>query len=80
VAAATVEPAPWSGWWWTARTGSGPTLFQADGPLDKYDRFVESTGGDNPATRDRERNNVYFPNTSWAGHCNGFAAAEPLPE
>lgn len=82
VAAANIEPFPWSGWWWPASPGIGPTLFGVDGPLDKYDRYVEANGGDDPVTRDWERSNVYFPGISWAGHCNGYAAAallEPEP-
>lgn len=82
LAGAAVDPFPWSGWWWPASPGIGPTLFAPDGPLDKYDRYVEATGGDDPATRDWEQRNVYFPGITWAGHCNGYAAAallEPEP-
>ena len=78
LAAASVDPQPWSGWWWPASTGIGPTLFATDGPLARYDEYVQATGGGDPDTRDWEQTHVYFPNTSWAGHCNGFAAAAVL--
>jgi hypothetical protein len=73
---------PWSGWWWPAGPGSGPTLFAPDGPLDKYDRYVAATSGESPGTRAWEREEMYVPGVAWAGHCNGFAAAallEPEP-
>jgi len=83
VVAAEVEPAAWSGWWWPAFNGVGPTLFAVSGPLDKYDQYALALRGVNPGTRDWERESVFFPNTPWAGHCNGFAAAallEPEPQ
>jgi transglutaminase elicitor len=81
-AEAQIEPKPWSGWWWPASDGHGPTLFQPGGPLDKYDRYLGLASGDAPATREWERTHVYFSDVNWAGHCNGFAAAallEPEP-
>jgi hypothetical protein len=83
VAGAEVQPNAWSGWWWPAFNGVGPTLFAAAGPLDKYDQYTLALRGVDPDTRDWERQSVFFPNTPWAGHCNGFAAAallEPEPE
>jgi hypothetical protein len=82
IAAAEVQPAAWSGWWWPAYNGVGPTLFAIDGPLDKYDQYTLALRGVDPGTRAFERASVFFPNTTWAGHCNGFAAAallEPEP-
>lgn len=78
MAAAGIDPFPWSGWWWPASPGIGPTLFAPNGPLDKYDQYVAAIGDEDPATRDWERSNVYFPGISWAGHCNGYAAAALL--
>jgi hypothetical protein len=43
---------------------------------------VADVTGANPATRAWERQELYFPGSAWAGHCNGFAAAallEPEP-
>ena len=80
-ASADVQPRPWSGWWWPAND-RGPTLYAPNGPLDKYDRYVAAVTGDNPGTRAWERQELYFPGSPWAGHCNGFAAAallEPEP-
>ncbi len=81
-AAAEVEQPVWSGWWWPASDGLGPTLFAANSPLDKYDRYVTAVTGASPGTRDWERSELIFPGSLWAGHCNGFAAAallEPEP-
>jgi hypothetical protein len=82
LASGDADPTPWSGWWWPAFDGVGPTLFAPGGPLDKYDQYVQATGAGDPSTRDWERQHLYFPGTPWAGHCNGFAAAallEPEP-
>jgi hypothetical protein len=82
IVAAELETKPWSGWWWPAADGIGPTLFAANGPLAKYDRYAELATGENPRTREWERQEVYYPGYSWAGHCNGWAAAsllEPEP-
>lgn len=74
---------PWSGWWWPASNqASGPRMFDPDGPLSKYDRFVSSLGKPNPRTTDWERSEIFFAGLNWAGHCNGWAAAallEPEP-
>ncbi len=78
-------PVAWSGWWWPALDGAnGPHLFDADGPLDKYDRLAEHFTGERPGTRAWELEHLRFFDArySWAGHCNGFAAAavlEPEP-
>ncbi|HEY2593882.1 MAG TPA: hypothetical protein VGK33_08275 [Chloroflexota bacterium] len=83
VVAADVQPNAWSAWWWPAFNGVGPTLFAVAGPLDKYDQYTLALRGVDPGTRDWERQSVFFPNTPWAGHCNGFAAAallEPEPQ
>jgi Transglutaminase elicitor len=82
-ASGEAEAAPWSGWWWPASQQYGPTLFGRQGPLDKYDQYVSLLTGDDPHTRDWEQQQVFFPGTPWAGHCNGFAAAallEPEPQ
>jgi hypothetical protein len=81
-AEAETEAPAWSGWWWPASDGVGPTLYAPNSPLDKYDRYVAAVTGDNPGTRDWEHRELYFPASMWAGHCNGFAAAallEPEP-
>jgi hypothetical protein len=81
-ASAELETPPWSGWWWPASDAIGPTLFAAGSPLDKYDRYMALVTGENPGTRAWEREQLYFPDSLWAGHCNGFAAAallEPEP-
>jgi hypothetical protein len=83
VVAAEVQPGAWSGWWWPAFNGIGPTLFAPSGPLDRYDQYTLALRGVDPGTRDWERESVFFPDTLWAGHCNGFAAAallEPEPQ
>ena len=62
---------PWSGLVVGLR-GHRSNLFAVNSLLDKYDRYVQMATGDNPNTRAWERREVYFPNATWAGHCNGF--------
>jgi hypothetical protein len=81
-ASAELESLPWSGWWWPASDAIGPTLFAPGSPLEKYDRYVGLVTGANPGTRAWEREELDFPDSLWAGHCNGSAAAallEPEP-
>jgi hypothetical protein len=74
---------PWSGWWWPAAPGvAGPHLFDANGPLAKYDQFVARSGEDDPKTLAWEWSELRLSGVPWAGHCNGWAAAallEPEP-
>jgi hypothetical protein len=76
---------PWSGWWWPSLgTTAGPHLFDAGGPLAKYDAYVRSLGQPDPNTRQWELDHFRFgdPNLDWAGKCNGWAVAalvEPEP-
>jgi hypothetical protein len=74
---------PWSGWWWPANDlVYGPRLFDPDGPLARFDRFVETLGRPDPDTMEWERAEIRFVGVGWAGHCNGWAAAsllEPEP-
>jgi hypothetical protein len=69
----------WSGWWWPANDlVGGPRLFDPDGPLARFDRYVESLGHPAPNTLAWERAEVRFAGLAWAGHCNGWAAASLL--
>jgi len=76
---------PWSGWWWPATTKVRPPhLFDAQGPLAKYDHYVQARTGWDPGTLAWERSELFLRagGPSWAGHCNGWAAAaliEPEP-
>ena len=74
---------PWSGWWWPATSRvHGPYLFQSNGPLAKYDLFAARSGRGEVQTAEWERAEIAFNDFSWAGHCNGWAAAallEPEP-
>lgn len=82
IQAAELVRKPWSGWFWPASDGRGPTLYEPNGPYAKYDRFYQSVTGVNPGVAAWERKEIYFPNLPWAGHCNGYAAAallEPEP-
>lgn len=72
---------PWSGWWWPATSAvSGPHLFDLGGPLAKYDQFMARGGRAGPGTLEWERENIWLDEAglSWAGHCNGWAAASVL--
>ena len=78
------ERYPWSGWWWPANNQvGGPRMFDVGGPLWKFDQFVVNLGLPNPRTREWEQSELIFAGLSWAGHCNGWAAAavlEPEPQ
>jgi hypothetical protein len=77
------ERMPWSGWWWPATSRvHGPYLFQSNGPLAKYDQFVAQSGRGEVQTAEWEWEQIAFNDFTWAGHCNGWAAAallEPEP-
>ncbi|HVA23456.1 MAG TPA: hypothetical protein VMW62_03610 [Chloroflexota bacterium] len=76
---------PWSGWWWPSLDGgNGPHLFDAGGPLAKYDAYVRALGQPDPHTRQWELDHFQFNDAKldWAGKCNGWAVsalAEPEP-
>jgi hypothetical protein len=79
-----IKPAPWSGDWWSRRTGllvKGWPGHQPS-PFEKFDRYVIWRTGKNPGVHAWEsdpRNNHYNPNAEgWEGHCNGWAAAAIL--
>jgi hypothetical protein len=60
----------------------GPRLFDPDGPLARYDRYISTIGRAAPSTQEWERAEIRFSGLAWAGHCNGWAAAsllEPEP-
>lgn len=83
-ASGEIVPAPWSGYWWSRRTGllvKGWDGHQPS-PLERYDAYVQSRTGRNPGAHAWEMNpvnNHYNPNAEqWEGHCNGWAAASIL--
>jgi hypothetical protein len=85
---AFLKEVPWSGYWWSRQTGNLITGWkgQSESPFKRYDRFVQALTGTNPKSYEWERdprNGHYDPQgPSWAGHCNGWAAAailEPEP-
>jgi hypothetical protein len=75
---------PWSGWWWPADADvAGAHLYDANGPLARFDRLMAVLGRPT-RVRQWELANVYLSGGTydWAGHCNGWAAAsilEPEP-
>jgi hypothetical protein len=72
---------PWSGWYWPYPETPLPNMWDEDGPLDKYDRYVEKTTGQNPGALQWELDNQ-SDGVSWSGHCHAWAAAaimEPEP-
>ncbi len=75
---------PWSGWWWPYLDTINPNIYDENGPLDKYDRYVQNNHGYNPGTRSWEYGNHYTlnPSATWWGHCHALAAVsilEPEP-
>jgi hypothetical protein len=79
------DKTPWSGWWWPADDGvAGAHLYDANGPLARYDRLAAVRQRPDIQTRLWELRNVHLTGAvyTWAGHCNGWAAAsllEPEP-
>lgn len=71
---------PWSGHWWPSYTGSDPNLYDANGPLALYDKYVQATRGYNPGAQQWELQNrrTDDPKLDWAGYCHAWAAASIL--
>lgn len=71
---------PWSGHWWPTQDGNNPNLFDAGGPLQLYDQYVQATRGYNPGAQAWEAQNhsTDDPSLDWAGHCHAWAAASIL--
>ena len=85
------ERQAWSGYWWPMMSNRDRpdyrNLYDANGPLDKYDRYCSALGLPNPRSRDFEnwRNfadarleNATGYKAFWWGHCNGWCAASAL--
>jgi hypothetical protein len=71
---------PWSGWWWPFLESGGPNLYDAGGPLEKYDSYVLARTGAGGTATAWEKSNHYTTDflNSWWGHCNGWAASAVL--
>lgn len=75
------EKTPWSGWWWPVDEGvAGAHLYDADGPLARYDQLAAARQRPDIQTRLWELRNLRLTGRlyTWAGHCNGWAAASML--
>lgn len=73
----------WSGHWWPMLEGPGKRLlYSDDGPMDKYDRYVEAITGSVPGAKAWEDANHHTTesNTGWWGHCNGWSASSVLED
>jgi hypothetical protein len=62
---------PWNGWWWAWNPSGGPTLYDAGGPLAKYDQVCGTKAQDWAAGN--ETGGAW-----WWGHCWGWAIASIL--
>lgn len=85
------ERPAWSGSWWpmptSAERPAHRSLYDDDGPLDKYDQHCVALGLPNPRSREFERWRYWSDTRTeqatgykaffW-GHCNGWAAAAVL--
>lgn len=74
---------PWFGHWWPMNDDLNPNIYDANGPLEKYDDFVKKSGGQSKAVSWEKSNHFRDPKSTledrdWAGHCNGVAAAGVL--
>jgi len=68
---------PWSGHWWPFNQSGSLNLYDDNGPLEKYDRYVEADTGTNPGTKAWEADN-HASGAGWWGHCHAWAAASVL--
>lgn len=81
----------WSGYWWPMMSSRDRpdyrNLYDANGPLDKYDRYCQALGLPNPRAREFENWRNWADSrleratgykAFWWGHCNGWAAAAVL--
>ncbi|MBI3922001.1 MAG: Ig-like domain-containing protein, partial [Armatimonadetes bacterium] len=70
---------PWAGWYWPYGDALNPNLYDAGGPYDKYDQYVQAKTATNPGLRsDEAASHTILPgalNYSWTGHCDAWAAA-----
>jgi Transglutaminase elicitor len=71
---------PWSGHWWPTYSGNNPNMFDAGGPMAKYDQYVQNTRGQASGAQAWENQNhrTDDPELDWAGHCHAVAAASIL--
>ena len=68
---------PWSGHWWPFEAGSGMTLYEDGGPLQRYDEYVAAVRGTASNAQGWEQNN-HGSGAAWWGHCYSWAAASIL--
>ena len=84
---------PWSGYWWPFLDSTyTDNMYDANGPLDKYDQYAKKVSGQTSNAVQLEKSGTSYPmgphyttnpSESWFGHCNGLAAAgvlEPEPK
>lgn len=70
---------PWSGYWWPM-LDTKSNLYDAGGPLAKYDQYLKNTTGTAGGAQAWERANHHTsdPKNDWWGHCHAWAAAAIL--
>jgi hypothetical protein len=69
---------PWSGYWWPMLE-NGYNLYSANGPLEKYDRYLVATARPAGAVAwERSRRSTTNKANSWWGYCHALAAAAIL--
>lgn len=70
---------PWSGYWWPMLEQDGYNLYSNNGPLQKYDRYLQANGVAGGAQA-WEKANRYTDKKAngWWGYCHAWAAAAIL--
>jgi len=70
---------PWSGYWWPMLS-SDLNLYDAGGPLQKYDTYLKNTTGTAGGAQACEKANYSTddPANDWWGHCHAWSAASIL--
>jgi Transglutaminase elicitor len=73
------QPA-FSGYWWPMLAGRGFHLYDESGPFTPLLKYGQATGDMNALAWEKRYKLTTSPNTSWWGHCNGWAASTVLED
>jgi Transglutaminase elicitor len=69
-----------SGYWWPMLVGRGFHLYDESGPFTPLLKYGQATGDMNALAWEKRYKLTTSPNTSWWGHCNGWAASTVLED
>ena len=70
---ASIDKSGWHGWYWPTDPAGGPTLYDKNGPLSKFDAFVGLD--DARGARSYEEKHDGAKGATWWGHCDPWSAS-----